>query len=225
MNYEVWLMLLGFNNDFWEERDIEEALADFGKLLTWEEDPENLARIIVKARVVDLIEIPWFIVCTDGERFEGESWTCQSEVLQATMLGGAPRDEEQPPGPDDFQPNLFHFFGYGQPGQWPPQNGPGAQGQGNNAANLGARNQAQHGNAAGGANVQGARGHWLNNNAQVNIAGQHIRVQGPINANAIADDNFIGPIPLEEPQNAELGNAAQQNVVMEPVLQELLPEQ
>ena len=29
------------------------------------------------------------------------------------MLGGGPRDEEQPP--DDVDPNLFDFFGYGQP--------------------------------------------------------------------------------------------------------------
>ncbi|CAN6342947.1 unnamed protein product [Urochloa humidicola] len=223
MNYEVWLMLLGYNNDFWEERDIEKALADFGKLLAWEEDPENLARIIVKARVVDLTEIPWFIVCTDGDRFEGESWTCQCEVLQATMLGGAPGDEEQPPGPDDFQPNLFHFFGYGQPGQGPPQNGPGNQTQGNNAANPSHGNQApnQQGNVAGGAHAQGLWGQWQNNN--VNLAEQHLGDQGPVNVNA---EEFIGPMPLDEPQVAGIGNGNgnPQNGLLEPVLQELPPQ-
>ena len=42
--------------------------------------------------------------------------------MQVTPLGGGPPDEDAPPnGPDDIQPNLFEFFGFGQPG-----NGPGA---------------------------------------------------------------------------------------------------
>ena len=89
---------------------------------SWEEDPTHLARITVKARVVDFSEIPLFIVCSEGESFEGESWTCQCEILQATLLGGGPPDEDEPPnGPDDIQPNLFEFFGFGQPG--PAQQG------------------------------------------------------------------------------------------------------
>ena len=63
MNHDVWLMLLGFNIDYWEHKDVEKAIAEFGRLLIWEEDPNHLARIIIKARVVDLAEIPWFIVC------------------------------------------------------------------------------------------------------------------------------------------------------------------
>ena len=49
MNHEVWLMLLGFNVDFWEQKDVEKAISEFGKLLLWEEDPNYLTRIIVKA--------------------------------------------------------------------------------------------------------------------------------------------------------------------------------
>ena len=116
MKYEVWLMLLGFNLDFWEQHDVEKAIAEFGKLIAWQEDPNHLARVIIKAHVVDLAEIPWFIVCLEGERFEGESWTCQCEILQATHLGGRPPDESPPPGgPDDVQPNFFEYFGFGQP--------------------------------------------------------------------------------------------------------------
>jgi len=48
MNYEVWLMLLGFNLDFWEHHDIEKAIAEFGKLLAWQEDPNHLARVILR---------------------------------------------------------------------------------------------------------------------------------------------------------------------------------
>ena len=75
----------------------------------------------MKARVVDLSEIPWFIGCSEDEDFEGESWTAQCEILQATLLGGGPRYEGIPPnGPEDVQPNLFQFFfGFRQPGQGP----------------------------------------------------------------------------------------------------------
>jgi hypothetical protein len=116
-------MILGFNVDYWKQKDIEKAIADFGKLLVWEEDPNHPARIIVKARVAELTEIPWFIVCFEGEDFEGDSWTAQCEILQARPLGGVPPDEDIPPnGPNDIQPTLFEFFGFGQPGQGPHQN-------------------------------------------------------------------------------------------------------
>ena len=81
MNHDVWLMLLGFNIDYWEQEDVEKVVADFGKVLHWEEDPDYLARIIVKARVVNLTEIPWFIVCSEGNKFEGDCWTTQCEIL------------------------------------------------------------------------------------------------------------------------------------------------
>ena len=123
MTHDVWLMLLGFNVDYWEQKDVEKAISDFGKLIAWEEDPNYLSRIIVKARVVDLTEIPWLIVCSEGENFEGKSWTAQCEILQATLLGGGPPDEEDPPnGPDDVQPQLFEFFGIRQPGHGPHAN-------------------------------------------------------------------------------------------------------
>jgi hypothetical protein len=71
-----------FYESSWEQRDVEKTIAKFGKLLIWEEDPNHLARIIVMARVVHLLEIPWFIVCFEGENFEGDSWTYQCEILQ-----------------------------------------------------------------------------------------------------------------------------------------------
>lgn len=114
MNYEVWLMLLGFNVDYWEHKDVKKAISEFGKLLVWEEDPNHLARIIVKAGVVDVTEIPWFLVCSEGKDFEGDSWRAQCEILQVRQLGGGPTIEDVPPnGPDDIQPNLFELFGFG----------------------------------------------------------------------------------------------------------------
>nr|TKW22691.1 hypothetical protein SEVIR_4G244800v2 [Setaria viridis] len=70
-----------FNIDYWTKADLEKAVAEFGRLLVWEEDPNNLARIVAKIRY--------------------------------RMLGGGPADEGQPP--DDVEPTLFGFFGYGQP--------------------------------------------------------------------------------------------------------------
>lgn len=58
MNHEFWLMFLGLNVDHWNNHLVDKALSDWGRLITWEEDPANLARILVKARVVALDEIP-----------------------------------------------------------------------------------------------------------------------------------------------------------------------
>jgi hypothetical protein len=61
------------------------------------------------------------MVCSDGDGFEGESWSVQCEVLQSTMLGGQPADEDAPPNnANDFNPNFFEFFGFRQSGQGPP---------------------------------------------------------------------------------------------------------
>lgn len=39
------------------------------------------------------------------------------------MLGEQPADEDIPPeNPDDVNPNLFDYFGFGQPGQGPVDN-------------------------------------------------------------------------------------------------------
>jgi hypothetical protein len=70
----------------------------------------------VKARVINLEEIPWFIVSTEGPGFNGESWTIQAEIIQANMFGALPADEDFPPDLDDLQPDMFDFFGYGQQG-------------------------------------------------------------------------------------------------------------
>nr|TKW37045.1 hypothetical protein SEVIR_1G021900v2 [Setaria viridis] len=86
MNFEVWIMLMGYNIDYWTKADIEKTVSEFGRLLVWVEDPNNLARIVVKARVVDLFEVPWFLVCSEREDFEGDSWTIQFEILQYRML-------------------------------------------------------------------------------------------------------------------------------------------
>jgi hypothetical protein len=110
LNYEVWLMLLGTNIDYWSDLHINKIIGEFGHVIAWEEDPNNIARVLVKARVVNLEEIPWFIVITEGPGFNGESWTIQTEIIQANMLGALSADEDFPPDPDDLQPEMFDFF-------------------------------------------------------------------------------------------------------------------
>lgn len=111
MNYEVWLMFLGLNPDHWNNHLVDKALADWGRLITWEEDPTHLSRILVKARVASLQEIPWFIFTSEGDDFEGDTWIAQCEIIQTRMLGDQAPDEDDPPnGPEDVHPNLFDFL-------------------------------------------------------------------------------------------------------------------
>jgi hypothetical protein len=74
-NCECWLMLLGFPLDFWSTEHVQSAIASFGRVLNWEEDHSNLARMLVKVRVTDLVEIPKHIIFLESEGFRGQSWT------------------------------------------------------------------------------------------------------------------------------------------------------
>ena len=71
-----------------------------------------MARALVKVRVSDLEEIPWFFVFTEGTDFDSNGWTVQCEVLHTRMLGGAAQDEDIPPGDDDFNPMPFSIMGW-----------------------------------------------------------------------------------------------------------------
>jgi hypothetical protein len=59
-NQECWLMLLGFPLD----DSIQSALTSFGRMLMWKNDRDHLARLMVRARVTDLREVPHFLVLT-----------------------------------------------------------------------------------------------------------------------------------------------------------------
>ena len=61
-------------------------------------------KILVKARVTELGDIPKSIRWSEGEQFEEESWTCSVEVLLEEMLGGGPADEDPFP-PDGVDPH------------------------------------------------------------------------------------------------------------------------
>lgn len=47
--------------------------------------------------MIDLQSVPHFIVFSEGEGFESDSWTVQCEILQYDMNGGGPQDEDPMP--------------------------------------------------------------------------------------------------------------------------------
>ena len=98
LNRECWLLPVGPLDNISTE-DISHMLCRVGKLLVWEKDPTNKARVLVKVRCTELVEIPKSIGLTDGDSAESESWTFSVEILQQNLLGGGPPNED--PLPDD----------------------------------------------------------------------------------------------------------------------------
>nr|TKV93953.1 hypothetical protein SEVIR_9G263700v2 [Setaria viridis] len=96
-NRECWLMLIGFPLDSCSVREIEDAIRSFGRMILWQKD-NVLARIILKARVTELIDIPHYLILSEGDDFEGVSYTVQCKILQQNLLGGLLQDEDIPPG-------------------------------------------------------------------------------------------------------------------------------
>jgi hypothetical protein len=86
-NQECWIMLLGFPLDFWATYHIHNVIASFGKVLTWEDDPSNLSRLLVKARVTDLEDIPKNSVFFETNGFLGQTWTIQCELMHQDYVG------------------------------------------------------------------------------------------------------------------------------------------
>jgi hypothetical protein len=75
-----------------------------------------VTRLLVRARVTSLQEVPQFIVFSVAEGFQGISWTVQCDIVQQFMLGAPPQDEDpMPPYPNDGQQLPAEFFGMGQP--------------------------------------------------------------------------------------------------------------
>jgi hypothetical protein len=81
----------------------------------WDNDRDHLARLIVRARVSDLQDVPYFLMLTEVEEFQGESWAVQIKIVEQEMLGALSADEEPVPV-QQVQDNhmSFDFFGLGQ---------------------------------------------------------------------------------------------------------------
>jgi hypothetical protein len=117
---ECWLMLMDFPLDFWNHESIQNAVASFGKVILWENVRSFLTRLLVRARVIELVDVPHFIVLIDTQGSQSQSWTIQCEILQQHLLEVLPQDEEPVPSPlDNGQPPMFEFCGLGLPGAGP----------------------------------------------------------------------------------------------------------
>jgi hypothetical protein len=93
-------------------------------MIMWENDRDHLALLMVRAWVTDLREVPYFLVLTEAKGFQGESWTVQVEIIEQEMLGALLTDEEPVPVlHENGQPLMFDFFGLGQQGMDPAQQG------------------------------------------------------------------------------------------------------
>lgn len=89
-NDDCWMMLLGFPDDYKSERHIQNAISDFGKVILWEESEFFPGKIMVRARVKSVQEVPRFIVYSNSPDLNGESWTIQCEVMQHHPLDQGP---------------------------------------------------------------------------------------------------------------------------------------
>jgi hypothetical protein len=59
-------MLLGFPLDYWNIDSIETMLASFGRMLMWKNVKDHLTRLMVRARVTDLQDVPQFFVVIEA---------------------------------------------------------------------------------------------------------------------------------------------------------------
>jgi hypothetical protein len=48
------MALIGLNLDLWSHALVEKVVSEFGKLIVWEEDYQNMSRVFVRARVCGL---------------------------------------------------------------------------------------------------------------------------------------------------------------------------
>ncbi|KAM0838837.1 hypothetical protein ACQ4PT_060708 [Festuca glaucescens] len=96
-NQECWLLLLAYPLDLWNSEHIKRAVKDFGVFVAWDEEASCYGAIVVKVRVADLQHIPHSCVVTDGNAFQGESWTVPIFILSQKLLGNLPADEDDPP--------------------------------------------------------------------------------------------------------------------------------
>jgi hypothetical protein len=81
-------MLLGFPLDYWNNDSIQNAPSSFGRMIMWENDRDHLARLMVRARVTDLQEVPYFLVLTEAEGFQGGILECASGNCGARNVRG-----------------------------------------------------------------------------------------------------------------------------------------
>jgi hypothetical protein len=148
-------MMVNYPQEAWHVEKIKESVSEFGKFLVWNRDGSNRARILVKVRVPDLLEVPISLVLCQNTSDEGHghSWTVVNYILQAKLIGGLGGDEDPLP-PDGGNPHPLPNIPFG--GIWDDlvhDNNDNNEMQDNVAPNQG--NVAHGGNAAPAAAADG----------------------------------------------------------------------
>jgi hypothetical protein len=98
----------------WHVKKIRESVSEFGRFLVWNRDGSNRARVLVKNRVPDILEIPIsHVLCENtNEAGHGQSWTIVNYILQAYLIGGMGGDDDPLP-PDVANPHLVPNLPFG----------------------------------------------------------------------------------------------------------------
>jgi hypothetical protein len=83
-------MMMNFPLEAWHVERIRESVSEFGKFIVWNRDASNRARILVKIRVPDMLEIPIsHVLCENtNDSGHGHSWTVVNYILQANLIDG-----------------------------------------------------------------------------------------------------------------------------------------
>lgn len=68
-NRECCIMLLGFPPDMREDEYVVNTFSSFGRVLSWDKNPAHLSKLLVRARVSELEDVPQFLVISEGEDF------------------------------------------------------------------------------------------------------------------------------------------------------------
>jgi hypothetical protein len=81
--HDVWIMMMNFPLEAWHVEKIRESVSEFGKFLVWNRDGSNRARVLVKIRVPNLLEIPIsHVLCENtDDAGHGQSWTVVNYIL------------------------------------------------------------------------------------------------------------------------------------------------
>lgn len=153
-NVDCWMMLLGFPDDYKNERHIQNAISEFRKVILWEESSLFPSRLMVRAWVNDVEQVPQFLVYADPFDLNGQSWTIQCEVMIHHEEQQGPPVEEPVPDEMELEPVIpFDFFGLGQPLQQQQQqngqagNGIGMEQTGNGNENINEQAENEEGQA------------------------------------------------------------------------------
>jgi hypothetical protein len=90
-------MLISYPQDYRSNEEIGDTIKSFGRLLFWQRD-NVLARIIIKARVTDLIDIPHYIIISEGDFLKGYLLLCSVRSSNKICLEGCLRMRIYPLG-------------------------------------------------------------------------------------------------------------------------------